>query len=108
MDHPTPRSRRLSRSRCVAPLYGHEVRLSFGSRERGPRSAAEDMHCQSWNSELPVRLHEGRDLLLDWPAPRMVEPEPISWELDVVWSVQRDGVRASTVVQGGDTEWQRA
>jgi hypothetical protein len=87
---------------------GPEVRLSFGSRERGPRSAAEDMHCHPWNSELPVRLHEGRDLLLDWPAPRMVEPEPISWELDVVWSVQRDGVRASTVVQGGDTEWQRA
>lgn len=58
---------------------------------------------------MPVRLHpQDGDLELDWPAPRMVEPEPISWELDVVWSIERDGLTAKVIVPGGETDWRHA
>jgi hypothetical protein len=91
-----------------ATAWVHEVRLSFGSRERGPRSAVADMHCKPWNGRIPTRLRPGHDLKLDWPVPRMVEPEPISWELDVVWSVEPGGPTSTALVPGGETEWRYA
>jgi hypothetical protein len=38
----------------------------------------------------------------------MVEPEPISWELDVVWSTEHDGPTADVIVPGGETNWRHA
>jgi len=38
----------------------------------------------------------------------MVNPEPISWELDVVWSIERDGLTAKVIVPGGETDWRHA
>jgi hypothetical protein len=90
------------------PAWVHEVRLSLGSRDRGPRSAATDIPCLPWSGDMPVRLHQDRDLPLDWPAPPMVEPEPISWELDVVWSTEHDGPTAEVIVPGGETNWRHA
>ena len=92
-----------------ASVWIHEVRLSFGSLDRGPRSAVEGMQCTRWRGDLPIQLQPGgRELQLDWPLPRMVEPEPISWELDVDWSVERRGPTMTSVVPGGDTNWQEA
>jgi hypothetical protein len=58
---------------------------------------------------MPVRLQPGdRELQLDWPGPWLVEPEPISWELDVVCGVERNGPAATATVSAGDTNWQHA
>lgn len=91
-----------------ALAWVHDVRLSFGSRDRGPRSAVADMPCKPWDGRVPARLHPEGDLKLDWPGPRLLEPEPISWELEVVWSVEPDGPVARSIVPGGNTDWRRA
>jgi hypothetical protein len=92
-----------------ASAWIHEVRFSYGARDRGVRSAADGLRCVPWAGDLPVQLQpEGRELQLDWPGPPMVEPEAISWELDIVWSAERHGPTTTVIVPGGDTNWQQA
>jgi hypothetical protein len=56
---------------------------------------------------LPALTQPGlRPCELDWASTRPAVQAAIEWQLDVEWSVDRDGPRRVSYVMEGDTAWQ--